>query len=105
MWSSLSKTIPSKTLFLLKTYLQLKAIENIVTKEEIAHNERFRQYSMIIVLFRVFQHFDLDVFKDVCCRFVVYRKGLLCLFKNKMNNKRTTIPQYQNIPFNGIFVL
>ena len=61
--------------------LQQMAIENVVKKGDIAHNEQFLLLSQCFQLFFTFIYRDflylcLYVFKVVCCRFVVCGKGL-----------------------------
>ena len=58
--------------------------ENIVAKEEIAHNEQFLLIAIMFstlfnnqtISYRNISHFCPDYFKVVCCRFVVCGKGL-----------------------------
>ena len=68
------------------TPLQQTTFENIVTKEEIAHNEQFLLLHNIFNYFhslyfhiRGSGHFELNVFKVVFCRFVVCWKRLKCM--------------------------
>ena len=68
--------------------LQQITFENIVAKGEISHNEQFllllknmfstlfNNYYTCTFSYRYFSHFE-DVFKVVCCRFVVSGKGLI----------------------------
>ena len=64
--------LPFPTYRCLLTTLQQKTFENIVAKGEIAHNILGNN----TFIYRYFLCFCLDIFKVVCCRFVVCGKGL-----------------------------
>ena len=64
---------------LLITNLQQTSFENIVTKQEIAHNEQFillQQCFQLSFIYRDCPHFCLDYFEVVCCRFAICGKSL-----------------------------
>ena len=77
-----SKAFPTSRCIL--THLLQTTFENILTKEEIAHDELlwqqcFQLYSLIILSFyieNIHNYVLLDVSKVVCCRFVVSEKRL-----------------------------